>query len=141
QALNGQWSIGTDSHVSLDPLEELRLLDYGQRLTSHSRMTFALKEGDSGLFALRQALISGRKAMGNFNENFFAVGQKLNAVSYDLNSPLLAASENRVLVSTLVYSHSAKHASSTLSNGKIVSNAGQHDKQEEFSRLFVQTIA
>lgn len=140
QNLDGQWSIGTDSHVSLDPLEELRLLDYGQRLISHSRMTFAHKEGDSGLFALEQALVSGRKAMGNFNEDFFSIGQKLNAVSYNLNSPLLAASENRVLLSTLVYSQSNKQVSSTISNGKLVSEGGKHHEQELFSRDFVQTL-
>lgn len=141
QSLNGQWSIGTDSHISLDPLEELRLLDYGQRLTTHSRMTFAQKEGDSGLFALRQALISGRKAMGNYSESFFAVGDKLNAVSYDTHSPLLAASENRVMMSTLVYSQSSKQAISTISNGKIVSDNGKHHSQELFTREFVQTLS
>ncbi|MES2484885.1 MAG: formimidoylglutamate deiminase, partial [Bacteroidota bacterium] len=36
----GNWSIGTDSHVGLNPLEELRILDYGQRLISHKRTSF-----------------------------------------------------------------------------------------------------
>ena len=31
QAHGGKWSIGTDSHIGLNPLEELRILDYGQR--------------------------------------------------------------------------------------------------------------
>ena len=45
----GKWSIGTDSHVGLNPLEELRLLDYGQRLISHKRNTyFSPEQGDGG---------------------------------------------------------------------------------------------
>ncbi len=33
----GQWGIGTDSHVGLSPLEELRWLDYGARLNKQKR--------------------------------------------------------------------------------------------------------
>ncbi len=139
-ALNGQWSIGTDSHVSLDPLEELRLLDYGQRLTSHSRMTFAHKTGDSGLFAINQALISGRKAMNDYNETYFKVGSVLNAVTYNLSTPLLASSADSKLLSTLVYSASAKQAICTISRGKIVSKEGHHIHQSELTKGFINVI-
>src|SRR5690606_21481125 len=37
----GKWSIGTDSHISLNPLEDLRWLDYTQRLVTRRRNTFA----------------------------------------------------------------------------------------------------
>lgn len=46
---DGNWSIGTDSHIGSNPMEELRILDYGQRLISHKRNTFYKKtEGNSG---------------------------------------------------------------------------------------------
>lgn len=140
QALNGQWSIGTDSHVSLDPLDEFRLLDYGQRLTTHSRMTFAHRSGDSGQFAVDQALLSGRKAMGNDTTSYFEIGQPLNCVTYDLEQPLLAASSNEKLLATLVYSCSSKNAIQTISRGQIVSEHGRHIKQNLFSERFIKTI-
>ena len=31
-AQDGCWAIGSDSHISIDPVEELRWLEYGQRL-------------------------------------------------------------------------------------------------------------
>ena len=37
---SNNWSIGTDSNISLNPLEDLRWLDYAQRLTTHKRNTF-----------------------------------------------------------------------------------------------------
>ena len=45
----GGFGIGTDSHVSRSPVEELRLLDYGQRLRSESRAALgdAGEKGDS----------------------------------------------------------------------------------------------
>ena len=138
--LNGQWSIGTDSHVSLDPLEELRLLDYGQRLTTHSRMTFAHKTGDSGYFAIDQALIAGRKAMNNYSQTYFKVGEVLNSVSYDLAQPLLAASSNDKLLSSLVYSCSSKQAIATISRGQLVSSNGSHHNHQAILEEFVATI-
>ncbi len=51
----GSWSIGTDSHISLNPIEDLRWLDYGQRLTTHNRNTF-----DDGASVLIQENISRR---------------------------------------------------------------------------------
>ena len=38
QKEGGSWSIGTDSHIGINPLEELRMLDYGQRLISHQTL-------------------------------------------------------------------------------------------------------
>ena len=70
----GSWSVGTDSHVGLNPFEELRILDYGQRLTSHKRNTFySNKEGDSGKFAIDQITTSGRRAMNNKHSEFFKI--------------------------------------------------------------------
>ena len=63
QNAGGNWSIGTDSHVSLNPFEELRLLDYGQRLISHKRNTFTdEKNGNSAAYAIRTSDNCGQKS-------------------------------------------------------------------------------
>lgn len=36
-AQEGRWGIGSDSHVSLNVVEELRWLEYGQRLRDQRR--------------------------------------------------------------------------------------------------------
>lgn len=99
----GKWSVGTDSHVSLNPLEELRLLDYGQRLVSHQRDTFVDESGDSGKYAITQALLGGRKGMGNYREEFFSVGQPFDAVVFNAKPPLIATSSTENLLSTILY--------------------------------------
>ncbi|MEM6772044.1 MAG: formimidoylglutamate deiminase, partial [Bacteroidota bacterium] len=64
QEYGGAWSIGTDSHIGINPFEELRMLDYGQRLITHQRNSFlSPNERDSGSYALKMATISGRQAM------------------------------------------------------------------------------
>lgn len=44
----GHFGIGTDSHVSRSPVEELRLLDYGQRLVSRSRSVLGAPPDSAG---------------------------------------------------------------------------------------------
>lgn len=141
QNLGGNWSIGTDSHVSLNPLEELRLLDYGQRLTTHSRNTFIdEQEPDSGIYGFKKSLLSGRKAMGNDNKAYFEVGQPLDAVVYDANQPLLATSSNRTLLSAIIYSSDATATLGTMVNGAWVVNNNQHTDQKQILENFVETI-
>lgn len=138
--LAGNWSIGTDSHVSLNPLEELRLLDYGQRLTSHSRLTFAGTSGDSGFTAIEMITKSGRCAMNNDSEIFFKVGEPLNAVNYSLNNPLLAVSGDPFLLSTLVYSSDSRANCTTIVRGTVLVKNGKHVNDDTIKRDFATAI-
>lgn len=120
KALNGKWSIGTDSHIGLNPLEELRLLDYGQRLISHQRDTFVDDSGDSGSYGFREALIGGRKAMGNLEDKYFKVGQPFDAVVFDADAPLLYSSSSENLLSSIIYSCDANTVLGAMVNGKWI---------------------
>lgn len=142
QEHGGEWSIGTDSHVGLNPFEELRLLDYGQRLTSHKRNTFYSKnQGDGGRYALDMALIAGRKAMGNFNHHYFKVGEYLDAVLISAEPALIAASSWESLASTMVYSSDTSIQYGTISKGKIVVKEGKHIKEQQIKEKFTKAIA
>lgn len=139
--LNGRWSIGTDSHIGLDPKEELRLLDYGQRLVSHKRNTFYnTSNGDSGLFGFAESLNSGRKAMGLESDNFFAVGQPLDAVLIDAHQALIASSAPEKLLSTYVYAGDASFNLGTLVDGQWKIREGKHRDHREISRAFVKSL-
>ena len=141
QTIGGNWSIGTDSHVGLNPFEELRVVDYGQRLISHKRNTFySTTQGDSGLYALEKALINGRKAMGNDSTAYFKVGDYLNAVLIDASSPLIASSSTSNLASTIVYCSDISMQYGTISRGKLVVKEGRHFSDEENKRKFIETI-
>lgn len=141
QENGGQWSIGTDSHIGLNPLEELRILDYGQRLTTHKRNSFYLPgKEDSGFFGIDMALKAGRKAMNNFNETYFKVGQPFDAVVYDADSPLLACTTFENLSSTLVYATDSQMHFGTITDGNWVVTKNGHINQKEIQTNFVQTI-
>lgn len=141
QEKGGRWSIGTDSHVGLNPFEELRILDYGQRLISHKRNTFYNQsQGDSGLFAYEMALKSGRKAMGNYSEAYFKIGDFFDAVLIDANAPLIATSSPENLASTILYCTDASMQYGTISRGKLVVKEGEHVSIDAVKANFVNTL-
>ncbi|MEL1265096.1 formimidoylglutamate deiminase [Pseudoxanthomonas putridarboris] len=61
----GHWGIGSDSHVSVSPVEELRWLEYGQRLvTRHRNIAVAPASPSVGETLLRGVLASAADATG-----------------------------------------------------------------------------
>lgn len=61
----GRWGVGSDSNVLIDAAEELRLLEYGQRLAARGRNVLAPARGrSSGRFLFEQALSGGGRALG-----------------------------------------------------------------------------
>ncbi len=122
----GHWSIGTDSHIGINPFEELRLLDYGQRLISHKRDTFG---ANAGSFALTNATNAGRKAMNNFETEFFKVGVDFDACVINADEPLLANVNTENLASAIVYSADVSNIYGTFVKGKLIR------KDESYRRI------
>lgn len=140
QNQGGNWSIGTDSHIGINPLEELRLLDYGQRLISHNRDTFAKTHGDSGKFAIDMATITGRKAMNNFNSEYFSLGQPLNASIIDSSSPLLSLTSFDKLTSSILYTADSSQNSETIVNGNRIKADSKSDSYMKIKEKFLATL-
>lgn len=141
QEEGGKWSIGTDSHVGINPFEELRILDYGQRLTSHKRNTFtSAEQGDSGRFAIEMATNAGRKAMNNSNQEFFKIGESFNASVIDAAAPLLDSSSMESLASTIVYSTDPSMQLATISHGEVIVKNLEHNYGEEIQEKFSEAI-
>ncbi|MGH8025571.1 MAG: formimidoylglutamate deiminase [Pseudoxanthomonas sp.] len=70
----GAWGIGSDSHISVSPVEELRWLEYGQRLvTRHRNIAVSAESSSVGETLLRGALASARQATGQTAEGDFVL--------------------------------------------------------------------
>jgi formimidoylglutamate deiminase len=139
---DGQWSIGTDSHIGLNPLEELRVLDYGQRLITHKRTSFYEPgKGDSGFNAIKMSWQSGRKAMGLPNGKFFEIGQSFDAAVIDASQPLIANSGLKNMCNTIVYTQDASNMFGTISKGKWIVKHGKHLLQEKVQSNFTTAMS
>ncbi len=117
----GHWSIGTDSHISLNPLEDLRWLDYGQRLLHRRRNIFA----NGAAVLIDQAFFAGHRAAGRRPANYFTLGQPLDAVVYDAAHPLLAQAGAQHLLPAVVYTADPSTILGTLVDGQWAYWAGE----------------
>ena len=61
--LGGHIAIGTDSNVRIDVAEELRILEYGQRLHSRARNVLAREGGSTGRRLFDASLAGGAQAL------------------------------------------------------------------------------
>lgn len=141
QNYGGNWSIGTDSHIGLNPFEELRILDYGQRLVSHKRNIFTSKtNGNSASYGINQSLLAGRKAMNNFEDQYFKVGEFFDAVLIDANHPLIASSSEENILNTVMYSADSSFQKGTFSKGELVVDEGKHKGGRDIGIDFVNVM-
>jgi formimidoylglutamate deiminase len=85
----GNWSIGSDSHVTRDWTEELRLLEYSQRLTLRQRNVAAGGVPRSSAGVLFEGALQGGSAASGLPLGGLAVGQRADFMVLDAQAPAL----------------------------------------------------
>jgi formimidoylglutamate deiminase len=103
--VKGAWSIGSDSHVTRRWSEELRLLEYAQRLTHRKRnMAAQCLRNTSSAAALFEAALAGGSAASGQALAGIAVGQRADFVVLDTMSPALQGVPSDHMLDALVFS-------------------------------------
>jgi formiminoglutamate deiminase len=106
----GKFSIGTDSHIGLSPMEELRWLDYTVRLIKKTRNPICLNTGDySGDILFHMTYQTGLKAMGIKQDDYFEVGKKLKGYLIKKTNTLFKNKPLEHILGTLIYSAGPEH--------------------------------
>jgi formimidoylglutamate deiminase len=138
--LKGNWSIGSDSHVTRDWREELRLLEYSQRLHLKQRNIAArFATIDSTATALFQASIGGASAATQLPLNGIAIGQRADFCVVDLDTPALAGMPNKYFLDALVFSSPSRPFKATYVGGRCVYSGDAGEKKATESFLQVMT--
>lgn len=138
----GTLGIGSDSHISISPVEELRWLEYGQRLRTHHRNIAARSEGDSvGETLWRAALRGGAQAsgmaMGELRE-----GARADLMVLDDTSPLLAARDERSLLDSFLFAGNTPLVRDVMCGGRwVVRDFVHHDAARIAARYREAVIA
>ena len=99
----GTLGICSDSHISVSPVEELRWLEYGQRLvTRHRNVASRKPEESTGVALWQRALDGGRRASG---ADIARLGQGARAdlMVLDDTAPLLAARDEADAIDTFLF--------------------------------------
>ncbi|MDH5823893.1 formimidoylglutamate deiminase [Luteimonas sp. RD2P54] len=122
----GRWGIGSDSHISVSPVEELRWLEYGQRLQTGHRNVAAGHGSDSvGETLLRGATASVAHATG------FAAGG--DAIVLDADAPVLAGASAGQVADRWIFSGNRPLLRETRVGGRTVVSEGRHPRRERIA--------
>src|SRR4051794_394275 len=87
-AAGGRFGIGSDSHIHIGLAEELRLLEYGQRLTSRSRNVLCAPGTGTGDTLFGAAVSGGVQALGQSADGL-RIGQRADFVVLNETHPSL----------------------------------------------------
>ena len=121
--LQGQWSIGSDSHVTRSWMDELRLLEYSQRFALRQRNVMAAASATpSTASALFNAALEGGSAACGLPTNGLAAGHRADFVTIDTTSPALLGIPSDYLLDAMVFSSPEARLSEVYVAGQRVVN-------------------
>jgi formimidoylglutamate deiminase len=126
---SGRWSIGSDSHITRSWQEELRLLEYSQRLMLRQRNVAARAAlGESTAAALFEGALEGGTAAAGLPLAGLAVGQRADFMVVDAESPALMGIPETHVLDALVFSSPQPVFSQVFVGGRrLLAAAGDPD--------------
>lgn len=132
-------SLGTDSEVQIDLLEDARELEYHLRLQKSERAVLAGEDSEQrSALATRLfecATINGAKSIG-FDGGILERGAPADFFTVDLNDPSIAGASPEDLLSSIVFSLSRTAVKDVVVGGKRIVENGRHHDQEEIVKRF-----
>lgn len=125
--VGGRIGIGSDSHISVSPVEELRWLEYSQRLTLKRRNLLA-GTGDSpsvGARLYKAALDGGARALSR-PIGRLAAGCRADLVVLDAELPCLWGKAEDVLLDAVVFAGNRNPVRDVMVGGQWLVEEGRH---------------
>lgn len=136
----GRWGIGSDSHVSLNVVEELRWFEYGQRLRDQRRNRLTTPEQPAVADVLyQQALRGGAQACGTAIGKL-AVGYRADWLVLDGDDPYLASAPDASILNRWLFAGGKEQIRDVFVAGQQVIEQGRHALQQQSSAEFLQVL-
>ncbi len=138
---DGAFGIGSDSNVSVSAIEELRMLEYGQRLVHRRRSIAATPFSPStGETLYRAALVGGARASGR-RIGGLAPGERADFVVLDPDAPALAERPSEALLDAFIFAGNANPVRDVFVGGRRVVADGRHPDEARIFAAFRRAIA
>jgi formimidoylglutamate deiminase len=139
-AAGGRFGIGSDSHVSQSPVEELRWLEYGQRLQHRQRnVAHVPAQRSVGDFLWQAALDGGAQATGR-RVGALAAGRRADLLVLDAQHPNLDGVDHAEVLGRMVFCGTDNLVRDVLCGGRWVVQGGRHRAQEAIAARYRQAL-
>lgn len=109
-------SLGTDSNARISMLEEMRLLEYGQRLSGERRGVTRDPEGQVARTLFQMASAGGARALG-LDAGTIRTGARADFVLLDLHAPSLEGWDEETLLDAWVFGGGDETVAGTVVGG------------------------
>lgn len=120
----GRFGVGSDSNVLIDAAEELRLLEYGQRLTLRGRNVLSPGPLSSGRWLYEQAVDGAAQALGV--QAGLVAGAPADLLELDLQHPAMLGREGDALLDSWLFAARNGALRSVWRNGRVLVREGRH---------------
>lgn len=132
----GTLGIGSDSHISVSPVEELRWLEYGQRLvTRHRNIASRTPDASVGEALWGAALQGGHRAAGIAEDDVRA-----DFIVLDDASPLLAARDERSVIDAFLFAGNAPLVRDVMAGGEWMVRDFRHRDEARIAARYRETV-
>jgi formiminoglutamate deiminase len=115
-----QLTLGSDSHATIDILEEARRVELGERLATHERGHFTAAE------LATAATSAGHASLGWPDAGYFAVGALADLVTIALDSPRTAGARHATALESVLFGATAADVRHVVIGGRDVAADGTH---------------
>lgn len=139
-AAGGRIAIGSDSQVSINPFEELRWLEYGQRLATRSRNVAAVRDSHVGRELFERAIEGGAMACGHSRAGLVEGGHADLVCLYD-GDPMLVGHSDASRIDALVFSGYSLPIERVMVHGEWCVAGGRHVSAAESAAAYAEAVA
>ncbi len=136
----GRFGVGSDSHVSQSPVEELRWLEYGQRLWRQKRNVAHTRAQRNVGDYLWQAALGGGAAAAGRRVGRLAAGQRADLLVLDQDHPNLDGVSEAEVLGRVVFCGNDNLVRDVLCGGRWVVENGRHTAQEAIAGRYRQAL-
>jgi formimidoylglutamate deiminase len=141
RALGGVFGVGSDSHVSVDPREELRLAEYNVRLLRQRRvLSTDVENPHLGTALWQNAVLGGARALGESTAGLVA-GAVADIVRIDTDRAEFAGSQPAALIDAFVFAPRPNAIADVWVGGEHVVRGGRHRARSTLDAAYRATLA
>jgi formimidoylglutamate deiminase len=138
-AAQGRFGVGSDSNVRIALAEELRTLEYSQRLRDRARNVLVAGQGSVGDFLYRNAALGGAQALGR-DAGEIAEGKWADLVAIDSGHVALCGLRQEQLLDGWCFAADDGVITDLWSAGRQSVREGKHIARDEVAARFRKTM-
>ena len=139
-AAGGRWGVGSDSNLRISLSEELRLLEYSQRLQHRSRALLAAAERSTGRVLLESAAQGGAQAAGR-GAGMIREGEWADLLALDMTSTDLDGRQSDAILDAWIFAGDDRMVTEVWSAGRQIVTGGRHKAREVITSRYRRTMA